>query len=1180
MTPVCPTCGGPIRTTSPAGQCSRCLLGLGRQRPELESTGDFEPLAGGELLTRSQVRHFGDYELIEEIARGGMGVVFRARQISLNRPVALKMILAGQLATPELVTRFEVEAKAAASLDHPNIVPIYEVGEQDGSAFFSMRFVPGATLGKYQSGKPLPAERAARLLVIVARAIQHAHERGVLHRDIKPGNILLDSAGEPHVTDFGLAKLTELDSDLTRSFMALGTPAYMSPEQASGRAKEITTAADVYGLGAVLFEALTGEPPFSGESPIAVARRVIDEEAPNPATLNPDVPLELATICLKCLEKEPQRRYLSAAAFADDLERWLRHEPIEAHAATTWERARKWVRRKPLHAALAVTVVIAVAALLAGLLWHNRRIRVAQLAAERANRDLAIHLRQVEWQQAEDALDAGRTPDALSTFARFLRETPGDTTAASRLMSLLETRAFPLPALPPLQHGVPVNLARMDSTGIRLFTVADDGALRAWNLKTGALEKEAKLGLSHDYLILLPDGKRLLVALATGRILLWDHERWQLDRELGVILPFPFQVALSSDGQYAALNAANKRLQLWNTVTGSLVNETNAVFGPLRLAADLGPEGQTVVQGDPLQAWLWRPLRGELVRLLGTNEGPVSVVCDWRRQRAYFCLENIHGTGHGLVSFNLETGRELQRNPNIVPWHTIRVSPDGKRLVVSRWGLGIAVLDAETLSEQVSSFANSPTPANFSADDGFNVGYRALHDGTGRLYDLRKGQALLEPIQHEGAIVSHQLSPDGSFLVTASQDGTARLWDLRMRSADSVKINTGGWINGCSLAPDERRLALALNNQARIYDVNTGQQLGASLPADDTVFKANFSKDGRFVALALFDNSIRVLDGATARELWRSKEHTRRVWLAVFSHDGRLVASSSEDGTARVYAATTGRPLFAPLKHESDVVDVSFHPGGTLLATASVDSTARLWKMKNGAPAGPALRHQATVWTAKFNADGRYLVTASSDRTAQVWDVETLTRAAPPIRSDQGVLGAVFSQDGERVLISTLSDARIFDARTSQPLTPPMRHANRVWIARFSPDNRWVATASEDGTARIWDAQSGFPVTEPLRHRDAVTCLSWFADNKRLLTGGKEGTVRIWRRPEVEVIPEWLPQLAEALAGKQDDGKGGRTAISTAFLDRLRRLADEKGTNTAAKAWLRWFLIERLQSGR
>src|SRR5437867_7391413 len=359
---VCRKCGAKIFSDAPRGLCTACVLetALGIFPDAAVVPQERDDPGGVDEASRDQANaaaahskkatraatmlgELGDYELLEEIGRGAQGVVFRARQKSLNRTVALKVISLGQWASKAHLKRFRREAEAAASLDHPSIVPIYEVGERDGSCYFSMKFVEGGQLDEVVRRTPMSIRQAVELIAKVARTVHYAHEHRILHRDIKPGNILLDANGEPHLTDFGLARLVESESSVTQTLDVLGTPSYMAPEQAVGNNAAVSSTTDVYGLGAVLYQLLTVQPPFAGGTTYETVRLVLERNPRRPRLWNSKIDRDLETICLKCLEKDPKRRYSSALALAEDLDRWLKHESIQARHTGIFTRGRKWV---------------------------------------------------------------------------------------------------------------------------------------------------------------------------------------------------------------------------------------------------------------------------------------------------------------------------------------------------------------------------------------------------------------------------------------------------------------------------------------------------------------------------------------------------------------------------------------------------------------------------------------------------------------------------------------------------------------------------------------------------------------------------------------------------------------------------------------------------------------------
>jgi len=504
-------------------------------------------LAPGEttpnIAVLGTVRYFGDYELLLEIARGGMGVVYKARQVSLSRTVALKMILAGQLASTEDVQRFHREAEAAANLDHPHIVPIHEVGEYEGQHYFSMKLIDGGSLASKHM--PVPDRQAAILISTVARAVHHAHQRGVLHRDLKPANILLDAAGQPHVTDFGLARRaagpeSQLgEQGVTRTGNIVGTPSYMAPEQARAE-KGTSVGVDVYSLGAILYELLSGRPPFRAGTPLDTVLQVLDCEPEPPHKFNPRTNYDLETICLKCLEKDPQRRYGSAEALADDVDRWLSGEPIVARPSTLRERALKWIKRRPAAAALIGVSIAAAAALLIVGLFFDARLRLALLRVVEVKRDAEADRErarqtneraQQRFTHAQGLLFTAQSSVALPTnptLALLLgiegaRRMPGfqsNTALQAALESCWEEHAL-------LGHRDQVTALAYSPDGRRMLTASRDKTARLWDTAAGKLLSVLE---GHEagitFATFSPDGRRALT-LAPGpdrSVIIWDAD--------------------------------------------------------------------------------------------------------------------------------------------------------------------------------------------------------------------------------------------------------------------------------------------------------------------------------------------------------------------------------------------------------------------------------------------------------------------------------------------------------------------------------------------------------------------------------------------------------------------------------------------------------------------------------
>ncbi len=532
----------------------------------------------------THIRYFGDYEIIRELARGGMGVVFEARQMSLNRKVALKMILAGQLAHETDVKRFYTEAEAAANLDHPGIVPIFEVGQHDDQHYFSMGFVEGQSLAQRLTEGPLPPREAAALMAAVAEAIDYAHQCGVIHRDLKPGNILLDQKGNPRVTDFGLAKKIERDSGLTGSGQIMGTPSYMPPEQAEGQRGAVGPAADVYALGATLYALITGRPPFQAATAMDTVLQVLSDEPVPPRRLNGSIPGDLETICLKCLEKEPGRRYASAAALAADLRRFLAGEPIAARPITRLERVAKWARRKPTLAAAYTLALLAV--LLGGLggtaVWQWREAEWQRERFERFDYGRTIQVAHQEWREnnvpATLALLESTRADLRGWEWRYVHRL-----CHSELVTLKG-------------HTGPVSSASFSPDGSRVVTASGDQTAKVWDAQSGAevLTLKGHIGYVSSASF-SPDGSRIVTGSYDNTAKVWDAKSGAQVLTFKGHTGLVWSASFSPDGS-RIVTGGDSTAKVWDPKSGAevltLKGHTGYVF-----SASFSPDGSRIVTG-------------------------------------------------------------------------------------------------------------------------------------------------------------------------------------------------------------------------------------------------------------------------------------------------------------------------------------------------------------------------------------------------------------------------------------------------------------------------------------------------------------------------------------------------------------------------------------------------------
>ncbi len=1032
---TCPQCGRALPASAPLGLCARCLL-----EPFLDPE---DPDA--DLLPCEAGQSFGGYELLGAVARGGMGVVYRARQRSTQRIVALKMIRLGELAGDAELQRFHGETEAAARLDHPHIVPIHEVGEVEGQPFFTMRLLEGGTLAdrleaarreKPEVGLPRPmaAAEAVDLLIKVARAIHYAHQRGVLHRDLKPGNILLDEAGEPYVTDFGLAKLVDTPHELTLSGAALGSPNYMAPEQAAGRSREITVGADVYSLGAIFYELLTGQAPFQAATALAIMRQVMDDPPQRPSKIHPRVDRDLETICLQCLEKEPARRYASAERLAEDLERWRKGEPIRARAVPLWERGLKWARRRPAWAAFGFLAAIAPAVIIGVLLAANARVRSQR-------EDTRSNLYAADVYMAQRALEDGNVGLArMALEAHRPRGSELDLRGFEWRYLWEQSRSHAVAVL--TGHTYRVTCLDFSPGGEVLATGSHDQTVRLWEVPSGAALGEIQPGLGHlEGLSFSPDGGLLALSAGGGRVGLWQLAEGRLVWEF--VCP---------------------RLARIFFVPGTTTVAVHEWGEPSAEAKTLDGRPHFVRFYDWAAAqWMggWE-MTGDLE----------AVAADGRTVATTAHFPEGRDGSKDWVELRDAASGSLRRSVPLSAFFLV-LSPDGERVAAGGFSRKEIQLTGRSDVPQIHALLGHGDRVNglaFSADGVFLASAGADH--TVRVWDVDGAQESQRLLGHESEVWGVRFSPDGQLLASGAENGRVHLWAVKgpTRAKETTRLYPPFVLSPCGnlLAALRGKDAGDPAKQSVVRDLVTGEERVLGEPGE--LGPACFANGGR--SLTLVERGV---DGLCRLQQWdleSGKRHPAvtleesgaefhhfagspdgahfaagcadgrvRLWRAesggletlepgtamtanylTFSHNGRILAACHlrSDGlwALNLYDLPFGRSRFTAEGAGSRRDCLAFSPDGRLFAVATGEGVVEIRDSASGALVDTLSDRRAAISWVDFSADGRTLATtyAGPGGALKLWHLPTRREVAVLHRGDTCPRWICFAPDGERLI--------------------------------------------------------------------------------------------------------------------------------------------------------------------
>jgi WD40 repeat protein len=1068
----CPHCFHSIaQSAAGVGEllCPACGSSFRIENPQLTST-------------LAQVQLAGKFQLLERVGQGAFGIVWKARDTELDHIVALKIPHAGLLSQPGYIERFLREARAAARLHHPGIVRLYEVATIDDVSVLVSRFIAGAPLKEVMEVRRLTFRESAALVADVADALDYAHRQGVWHRDIKPGNIMIESnagagIGQPIVVDFGLALRGEAEVVMTVEGQVLGTPAYMSPEQALGHGHHVDGRSDVYSLGVVLYQLLTNELPFRGSKQMII-HQVLHEEPRAPRKINDKIPRDLETITQRAMAKEPGRRYQTAEGLAMDLRRWLKNEPIEARPVGRPERAWRWCRRNPALAgatAMAAFALGSAAILGIGLLisqahsLNQSRMQATSLALDRG-------LEQCQ----KDHVDEG-----LLWFARSLRLCPTsarDLDEAARLnLSGWERSVCPLRAFLPAAAAIrTAAFAPHD----KIAAIAARDLVSFWDLNTKNRVRDPIVASSPILaLAWSPDGRTLATGGDNGAVQLWSP---LTPGSSTLLVDQPNQIvalAWKPDGQVLASGGSEGKVRQFAVATGKESGPILAHPGTVTALA-WSPDGKV----------LWSACKDGLCRRWDLDAAKVSLTLKHEQRIEALALSEdgksvlTAGEDHTARVWNAEDGRLLQTLAHPASVRAAALSPDGKLALTGGDDHAVRIWDVATGRPAAAPYWHSQSVLTVAWN---KDGHLLLSGGdrVGQLRELCAGTSARAILAHEHHVASVVYSPDGQVLLTTTKSDDGKAGEARLWSLSGVPLceplRHQGMVLRARFSTDGSRVATAAaDHLVRLFACPGGMQLRQPLEHPDTVRDLDWHPDGYTLLTGCKDGSARLWDTATGA-IVDSFAHGRPLQVVAWHPDGKRFVTAADDGTVQLWD-WTARRILRSFQHSALVRAASFTRDGNTLVTASFDTTARVWNTNTGDAIGDPFWHQDKVYALALSADGRYALTGSADRTARLWDL-IASHPTNPWAHDSRI-NAVAFRDDSRVASSAGEDQsiRLWHVASRRPLGPTLYHNEGVLDVAFQPGGAGMASGARDQTARLWEVPApmdGTPEELELRVR-------------------------------------------------------------------------------------------------
>jgi WD40 repeat protein len=1083
------------------------------------------PLAKPATVNTPSLQSVGRFVVKGKVGEGAFGAVYRAFDPQLDREVALKVPHAAVLDSPKRVERFLREAKAAANLRHPHIVPVFDAGSDGGRHYIASAFINGQKLADAveASDGGLDIDRAARLVRELAEALAYAHEQGIVHRDVKPDNVMLDAADRVHLMDFGLAVKQDAESRLTSDGAVMGTPSYMSPEQAKGDTANVGPAADQYACGVVLYELLTGKVPFTGPIPVVIHNQIHTDPDP-PTKLRRAIPRDLEQVCLMALNKKPEERYKSCEELADDLRRWQESEPVSVRPLNTVEKAARWVRKNPAVAGLVMASGLAVVLLgvavgfaVLGLQAEFARNKAEEAEGKAVNsRDAAERAKSDAEQSRDEAERAKGVADAARVTAEEARrkadEARGEAERQEKKAKEEKGRADAAAAAAKLAEGE----ARKAEAAEKLA----NERLTEQQTKLEVVEYGRTIQVAYqEWRDNNPAAVRALLDGTKG-----EHRGWEwgyLHRlHDPTLATFPHaggvaSLAVGPDGKVFT-GTADGLATVWGDQTDQPIHSFPRFAGGVRVA--FSPDGTRVATGDgtgDVRVWDttgWR----EVAALKGHTENVTAVA--------------FSGDGKRLVTGSLDgTARvwDVPARKEVVsfPKHrgavwAVAISPKGDRAASASGGTTVRVWDTAKGEEWHTLEHPQPVNAVAFSPDGKKLATAGV-DRTVRVWDAATGKEQLPLAGHTATVLAVAFNHDGTRVASAGEDRVVRVWDVASgREVLTLKGHTAR-VNAVAFTRTGDRLISGSDDQtARVWDAVTGAEYLSLVGHAAAVNAVTFHPKRSQVVTAGEDNTVRVWDPATGRG-GRPLEngHTGPAHVAAFAADRERLVTAGDDKTAKVWDTATGRVIRSLDQHGDFVRAAAISPDGRWVVAGCDDGSAKVWEVPAEKAPFPLTRqkggmtaHAGGVNAVAFSKAGDRIVTTGKDHKARVWDAKSNGEVAELAGHTREVLAAAFDPNGPRVITASADGlAKVWDvAAPEKELFTLKGHTAAVTAAAFHPTEKRIVTASHDRTVKVWDAVTGAELLTLKGFPEAVNAVAWDTDGTRLAVGGGGGTARIF----------------------------------------------------------------------